>query len=80
MEGQCAPNLAYLKVWGCLVKVLFLDVVFIGYVENSQHTSSLWLYLRIYHILEAKNVDFFEIVFPMQTNVEVVFERIIRDH
>ena len=41
MEGQCTPNLAYLKAWGCLVKVLFLDVVFIGYVENSKHTSSL---------------------------------------
>ena len=42
-----ALNIAYLKVWGCLAKVLLLepkkrklgpktfDVVFIGYVENS---------------------------------------------
>ena len=42
-----APNIAYLKVWGCLGKVLFpepkkrklgpktFDAMFIGYVENS---------------------------------------------
>ena len=42
-----APNIAYLKVWGCLAKVLFLelekwkldskmfDAMFIGYAENS---------------------------------------------
>ena len=42
-----APNIAYLKVWGCLAKVLLLepkkqklgpktfDPMFIGYVENS---------------------------------------------
>ena len=42
-----APNIAYLKVWGCLAKVLLpepkkwklglktFDAMFIGYVENS---------------------------------------------
>ena len=42
-----APNIAYLRVWGCLAKVLFLepkkrklapktfDAMFIGYAENS---------------------------------------------
>ena len=42
-----APNISYLKVWGCLAKVLLsepkkwklgpktFDAMFIGYVENS---------------------------------------------
>ena len=42
-----APNIAYLKVWGCLAKALYpkpkkrklglktFDAMFIGYVENS---------------------------------------------
>ena len=48
-----APNIGYLKVWGCLVKVIILkekkrklgpktfDATFIGYVENSVAYSFL---------------------------------------
>ena len=78
-----APDIAYLKVWGCLAKVLFpkpkkrklgpktFDAMFIGYAENSATyrflvTKSKNSLVDVNTIIETKNADFFEIIFPMK--------------
>ena len=78
-----APNITYLKVWGCLAKVLFpepkkrklgpktFDAMFIGYVENSATyrflvTKSKNSLVDVKTIIETKNADFFENIFPMK--------------
>ena len=76
-----APNIGYLKVWGCLAKVLLsepkkrklghktFDAIFIGYVENSAAYRFLVIksengLLEVNSIIETKNVDIFENIFP----------------
>ena len=63
--SACAPNIAYLKVWECLAKVLFLepkkwklglktfDVVLIGYAENS--ATYRFLIIKLENILAELN-------------------------
>ena len=84
-----ALNIAYLKVWGCLTKVLLLrpkkqklgpktfDAMFIGYAKNNATyrflvTKSENSLLDVNTIIETKNVDFFENIFPMKLNGEQV--------
>uniref|UniRef100_A0A2N9HZD6 Integrase catalytic domain-containing protein n=1 Tax=Fagus sylvatica TaxID=28930 RepID=A0A2N9HZD6_FAGSY len=74
-EGR-TPNLGYFKVWGCLAKVGIpepqrekigpktKDSVFIGYAENS--TAYRCLVLQTNTIVETRDADFFEQIFPMK--------------
>ena len=79
------PNIEYLKVWGCLAKVLLpepkkrklglktFDAAFIGYAENSAAYRFLVIkskngLVEENSIIETKNVDFFENIFPWKTN------------
>ena len=69
-----APNLQYLKVWGCLAKVAFLnfkresieprtfDAIFIGYA------GSTYRYMRLNDktICEYRDVEFFENVYSLR--------------
>ena len=87
-----APNIAYLKVWGCLVKILLpepkkrklgpktFDAMFIGYAKNSATykflvTKSENNLVDVNTIIETKNVDFFENIFPMKLNGEQQVEK-----
>ena len=86
------PNLKYLKVWGCLAKVLLpenkkrklgsktFDCMFIGYVQNSPASkySAAYRFLVIRSennvmepntIVETKNAEFFEHIFPMKISL-----------
>ena len=75
------PSLKYLKVWGCLAKVMLpgpkkrkigyktSDCLFIGYAENSAAYRFLVLksdVLSCNTIVETKNVEFLENVFPLK--------------
>jgi len=72
------PNLKYLRVWGCLTKVMLpnpkktkigsktSDCMFLGYVEHT--VAYRFLFLKndeIEHntIVETKNVEFFEHIY-----------------
>ncbi|KAL0286293.1 UNVERIFIED_CONTAM: Retrovirus-related Pol polyprotein from transposon TNT 1-94 [Sesamum radiatum] len=69
-----APNLSYLKVWGCLAKVAYpdfrkskygpktFDCVFIGYAQNS--AAYRFMCLLDNSFCEARNAEFFELIFP----------------
>ena len=91
-----APNITYLKVWGCLAKVLFpepkkqklgpktFDAMFISYVENSATyrflvTKSENSLMDVNTIIETKNEDFFENIFPMKLNGEQQVQKTSRD-
>ncbi len=75
------PNLKYLKVWGCLAKVMLpepkkrkigsktSDCMFIGYAEHSAAYRFLVLrsdVLDCNTIIETKNAEFFEHIFPLK--------------
>jgi len=75
------PNLKYLRVWGCLAKVMLLDpkkrkigsktsdCMFLGYVEHSVAYRFLVLKSDVIEhntIVETKNVEFFEHIFPLK--------------
>ena len=74
-----APNLKYLKVWGCLSKVMLpdlkkrkigstFDCMFIEYASNSATYRFLVLksdVLECNTIIETKNAEFFEHTFPL---------------
>jgi hypothetical protein len=75
------PSLKYLKVWGCLAKVMLpdpkkrkigsktSDCLFIGYAEHSAAYRFLVLksdVLSCNTIVETKNVEFLESVFPLK--------------
>ena len=75
-----APNLKYLKVWGCLAKVILpepkkrkigsktSDCMFIGHANNSAAYRFLVLKSDILEsntIIETKNAEFFEHIFPL---------------
>ena len=79
-----APNLKYLKVWGCLVKVMLhgpkkrkigsktFDCMFIGYASNSVAYRFLVLkndVLECNTIIETKNAEFFEHFFPLSEKI-----------
>ena len=91
-----APNIAYLKVWGCLAKVHLpkpkkqkpgpktFDAMFIGYAENSTAyrllvTKSENNLVDVNNLIETKNVDFFENIFPMKLNGEEQVQKTSRD-
>ena len=76
-------NIAYLKVWGCLARVIFLEpkkqklgpktfvAMSISYVENSATyrflvTKSKNSLVDVNTIIETKNTNFFESIFPMK--------------
>ena len=74
------PNLKYLKVWGCLAKVMLpepkrkkigsktSDCMFIGYAEHSAAYRFLVLKSEVLDcsiIIETKNDEFFEHNFPL---------------
>ena len=75
-----APNLSYLKVWGCLAKVGYpsfkrstvgsrtYDAVFIGYAENS--AAYRFMSLEDSSISESRDAEFFEQVFPLKKIVD----------
>ncbi|KAJ9703199.1 hypothetical protein PVL29_004828 [Vitis rotundifolia] len=76
-----APNIAYLKVWGCLKT---FDVMFIGYAKNSVAyrflvTKSENNLVDVNTIIETKNANFFENIFPMKLNGEQQVQKISRD-
>ena len=75
------PNLKYLKVWGYLAKVMLLgpkkrkissktsDCLFLGYAKHSVAYRFLVLNSEIIErniIVETKNVEFFEHIFPLK--------------
>ena len=75
------PNLEYLKVWGCLAKVMLpepkrrklgsrtCDCVFIGYACNSSCYRFFVIksdILESYTIIESENAIFFEHVLPLK--------------
>ena len=77
------PNLKYLRVWGCLAKVMLpdpkkrkigsktSDCLFIGYTEHSAAYRFLVLKsdtIECDTIVEIKNVELFEDVFPLRTS------------
>lgn len=74
-----APNLNFLKVWGCLAKVALpdfkrtnvgtktFDCVFIGYAQNS--AAYRFLRLNDNSICESRNAEFFEQEFPLTKHV-----------
>lgn len=73
-----APNLNFLKVWGCLAKVGIpthkrsnigpktYDTVFIGYAHNS--AAYRFLSLNDYSISESRDAEFFEHIFPLKVS------------
>ena len=78
------PNLKYLKVWGCLAKVILpdpkkreigsktSDCMFIGYASNSETYRFLVLksdVLESNTIIETKNAEFFEHIFPLSEQI-----------
>ena len=70
-----APNLNYLKVWGCLAKVALsshkhsnicpktFDVVVTGYAQNDD--AYRFISLSYFCISEYKDAESFEHVFPL---------------
>jgi len=75
------PNLKYLRVWGCLAKVMLpdpkkrkigsktSDCLVLGYAEHSAAYRFLILNSDIIErntIVETKNVEFFEHIFPLK--------------
>lgn len=80
------PNLKYLRVWGCLAKVMqtdpkkrkisskTFDCLYIGYLEHSAAYRLLVLksdVLVVNTIVETKNVDFFEDIFPFKSRQSI---------
>ena len=79
-----APNLKYLKVWGCLAKVMLPDpekrkigsktsnCMFIGYASNSVAYKFLVLKIDVLEcntIIETKNAEFFEHICPLYEKI-----------
>ena len=79
-----SANLKYLKVWGCLAKVMLpepkrkkigsktSDCMFIGYVKNSVAYRFLVLKNDVVHhniIIETKNEKFFEHISPLKEKI-----------
>ena len=79
-----ALNLKYLKVWGCLAKVMLpdpkkkkigsktFDFMFIGYASNSAAYRFLVLQsdvLECNTIIEPKNAEFFEHIFLLSKKI-----------
>ena len=79
-----APNLKYLKVWGCFANVMLLDpkkrkigsktyyCMFICYDSNNVAYRYLVLksdVLECNIIIETKNVEFFEHIFPLSEKI-----------
>ncbi|KAA0035901.1 ty1-copia retrotransposon protein [Cucumis melo var. makuwa] len=74
-----APNLSYLKVWGCLAKVPFpalkkstvgfktFDSIFIGYAQNS--AACRFMCLNDKTINKSRDAEFFEHVFPLKQSL-----------
>ena len=77
------PNLKYLRVWGCLAKVMLPDpkkrkigyktsyCTFLGYAEHSAAYRFLVLNSDIIEcntIVETKNVEFFQHIFPLKSS------------
>ena len=77
------PNLKYLRVWGCLAKVMLpdpkkrkigsktYDYMFLGYAEHSVAYRFLVLNSGIIErniVVEMKNVEFFEHIFPLKSS------------
>ena len=77
------PNLKYLRVWGCLAKVMLPDpkkrkigsktsgCLFLGYAEHSDAYRFLALDSNIIErntIVKTKNVEFFENVFLLKVS------------
>jgi len=75
------PNLKYLRVWGCLAKVMLpdpkkrkigsktSDCLFLGYAKHSVAYRFLVLNSDIIErdtIVETKNIEFFEHIFPLK--------------
>ena len=72
-----APNLNYLKVWGCLAKVGFpkfrktnigpkiFYCIFVGYAQTS--AAYRFMYLGDNSICESKDAQFFVIIFPLKS-------------
>ena len=77
------PNLKYLRVWGCLAKVMLpdpkkrkigsktSDCMFLGYVEHSDAYRFLVLKSDVIEhntIVETKNVEVFEHIFSLKVS------------
>ena len=78
------PDLKYLKVWGCLAKVMLPELkkrkigsktsncIFIGYAEHSATYRFLVLSSDVLDsntIVETKNAEFFERIFPLNRKI-----------
>ena len=78
-----APNLNYLKVWGCLAKVAYpefrkssigpktFDYAFIGYAQNS--VAYRFMCLNNSSICESRDAKFFEHLFPLNKTIIEIF-------
>jgi hypothetical protein len=79
-----SPNLEYLKMWGCLTKVMLhkpkkrkigsktSDCMFISYVQNSVAYRFLVLksdVLDYNTIIKTKNTKFFKQIYPLNENI-----------
>ncbi|KAL0556828.1 hypothetical protein IC582_005345 [Cucumis melo] len=76
-----APNLSYLKVWGCLAKVPFsalkksmvgsktFDCIFIRYAQNS--ATYRFMCLNDKTINKSRDAEFFEHVFPLKQSLSI---------
>ncbi|KAD3067345.1 hypothetical protein E3N88_35225 [Mikania micrantha] len=77
-----APNLEFLRVWGCLAKVGLpdfkkstigpksIDSVFIGYAQNS--AAYRFMLLSDSSIMESCHAVFFEDEFPLKKTKEII--------
>ena len=87
------PNLQYLKVWGCLAKVLLpepkkrkigsktSDCMLVGYASNSAAYRFLVLksdVLDCNTIIETKNAEFFEHIYPLRDKISHTTESLNR--
>jgi len=76
------PSLSYLKVWGCLAKVVLpnhkhtnigpktFDAVFISYAQNS--AAYRFMSLNDYSISKYRDVEFLEHIFPLKKKLSNV--------
>ena len=80
---SCGEVIKYLRVWGCLAKVMLLDpkkrkigfktsdCMFLGYVEHSVAYRFLVLKSDVIEhntIVETKNIEFSEHIFPLKVS------------
>ena len=89
LQEKRLPNSKYLQVWGCLEKILIIiwtkkrkmgsttcNYMFVDYAENRT-TYRFLVYrndvLDVNTIIESRNVEFFENLFPLKSSMGNLF-------